>query len=359
MQQHDNTLPSLDPVRIAREAGSDALFTLLRERGQYVAQHRPLKALTKALRDEHALLLEGERGAGKTAMPEALAEACNLPHFFFACMDGVTVEEMLAAWDSTVQQQYVMQLIASGTPREQAQAEQWTLPFLNFGEIGAAFHYAVSSPVRAVLTIDEVDKLDNRRQDALLQALARGYFDVPRLRPDSRVGSVPRRDGSSRPFLPLVFLTSNKMRGGVSSPLRSRCYFTNIRYPHHLEQVAILRVRVPKAPPTVVVQVVKMMTYIRGMTAVVEKPALREMLDFTNSLVRDGVEWVTRDVIDDSLTVFAKLDTDEEAISERMSTIEDIIWTPEREIEAMVARVYDIAPETLTPPIHLRPRQTA
>jgi MoxR-like ATPase len=352
VKPYDPSRPSLDPVQIARERGPETLSMLLRDYGRYVPQQRPLVALNKSLKDEHPLLMEGERGAGKTAMPEALAEACNIPLFFFPCMDGVTVEEMLSAWDSTVQSQHVLQQLAAGVPRQQAQQEQWTLDFLNFGEIGAAYHYASQSNVRCVLCVDEVDKLDNRRQDALLQVTARGYFDVPRLRPDSRIGSFKRLDGSV-PFLPLVFFTSNNMRGGVSSPLRSRCYYSYINYPTDIEQVAILRVQVPDAPPALSVQVVKMITYIRSMT-IDEKPALREMIDLTKSLVRDGIKYMTRPLIEESLCVIAKLPNDESNIGDRMTTIEEIVLSREPEIEEMVARVYGCEMSALAPPAGLR-----
>lgn len=351
MKPHDPTRESLDPVQIARARGPEMLARLLRDYGRYVPQRRQLVALNKALKDEHPILLEGERGAGKTAMPEALAEACNIPLFFFPCMDGVTVEEMLSAWDATVQSQHVLQQLAAGVPRLEAQREQWTLDFINFGEIGAAYHYASQSPLRCVLCVDEVDKLDNRRQDALLQVTARGYFDVPRLRPDSRIGSVPR-PGGGRPFVPLVFFTSNNMRGGVSSPLRSRCYYSYINYPSLIEQVAILRVQVPEAHPAVAVQVVKMITYIRTMT-IDEKPALREMIDLTKSLVRDGITYITRPLIEESLCVIAKLPNDESNIEARMTTIEEVVLSREPEIDEMVSRVYGCGLEMLAPPAGL------
>lgn len=349
MRLHDRGRPSLDPVEIARRRGPEALFALLRDSGAYLAPDRLLRRITKSLRDEWPLMLDGERGGGKTAAPEALAAACNLPHFFFACRAGTTDEEMLGSWDTAVQEQHVRQLLLAGVEREQAQKEQWTLPFLNLGEIGAAYHFASESRVRCVLTIDEVDKLDERREDALLQVLARGFFDAPRLQPDSRIGSVPRADGT-RPPLPIVFLTSNEMRGGTSSPLRSRCYRTTVKHPSQLEQIAILRVRVPHAPPSLVVQVVKMITYIRSMTGVVEKPAVREMIALAQSLLRDGVRHISREVIDDALIVICKRDKDEEAISERMSTIEEIVAMREPEIDGMVARVYGVGVEELAPP---------
>jgi MoxR-like ATPase len=346
MQPHDLKRRSLDPVEIARRRGAAALFELLRDGGRYVATQRPLRALRKALCDEHPLLLEGERGSGKTAMPEALALACNLPLFFFPCMDGVTVEEMLASFDANVQTQHVVQQIAAGVPSAEAQASQWTLPFLNFGEIGAAYQYAATTGFRCVLCIDEIDKLDERREDALLQVLARGYFDVPRLAPDSRVGSVPRADGA-RPLRPLVFLTSNNMRGGISSPTRSRCYYSHIKYPSQVEQIAILRVQVPDAPAALVVQVVKLLTYIRGMTGVTEKPALREMIDLTRALHGDGVTLLTREIIEDAFCVFVKLSGDEDAITNRMTTVEDIVNKPQPEIDLMVAKVYGVSARDL------------
>ncbi len=351
MQPHDSDIASIDPVEMARQAGARAIYQLLRDYGSYVTPMRPLRALTKSLRNVHPIMLEGEPGAGKTAMPEALAKACNLPLFFFPCMDGVTIEDMLASFDENVQSQFVKQQLAAGVAREIVQREQWTLPFLNFGEVGAAHHVAAQSALRVILCIDEVDKLDSRREDVLLQVLARGYFDVPRLIPDSRIGSVPRK-GSPRPNKPLIFLTSNNMRDGVSSPLRKRCYYSNIKYPSLAEQIAILRVRVPQAKPMVVAQVVKMMSYLRTMD-ITEKPALREMIDLSESLVMDNVELITQEVIEDSLCVFAKLPEDEDAINNRMSTLTDVVVIPEPEIEQTIARVYDIPVEELRPPDNL------
>ncbi len=341
MQPFDQTRPTYDPVEIARSLDADLLARLLREQGSYVAPQRLLKVLMKSLRDAHPLMLEGDRGAGKTALSEALAESCNLPHFFFPCMDGVTVEEMLASFDSTIQSQFVMQQLASGVERETAQRAQWTLPFLNLGEIGAAYQMASLSRVRVVLTIDEVDKLDERRSDALLQVLARGFFDVPRLLPDSRIGSYARPGRPRLPLRPLVFLTSNNMRGGTSSPLRSRCYLTGVEYPSDLEQIAILRVRVPEAPAELVAQVLKLMTYTRMMD-ISEKPALREMIDLTQSLLGDCVTRISREVIEDNLCVFAKKINDQTAIMNRLSTLVEIVNQPEPELDALVARVYDI-----------------
>lgn len=356
MRLHDKSRPSLDPVEIARKRGHESLFTLLRDGGGYLAPQRLLRRISKSLRDEWPMMLDGERGGGKTAVPEAVADSCNLPHFFFACKSGTTDEDILGSWDTTVQNQYVAQQMAAGVERDQAQKEQWDLSFFNMGEIAAAYHFASVSKIRCVLTIDEVDKLDERREDTLLQVLARGFLDIPRLQPDSRVGSVPRGDGT-RPFLPIVFLTSNEMRGGTSSPLRSRCYRTTVKHPSPLEQIAILRVRVPEAPPSLVVQVVKMITYIRSMTGVVEKPAVREMIALAQSFLRDGVRHINREVIDDALIVFCKRDKDEDAVVGRLSTIEEIVASPEPEIDQMVARVYGIGVEELMPPA-LHPEYT-
>lgn len=46
--------------------------------------------------------------------------------------------------------------------------------------------------------LDEVDKLNERIEDLFLQVLARGFYSVARLKPDSMLGFTPQYDDKFR-----------------------------------------------------------------------------------------------------------------------------------------------------------------
>lgn len=324
MQNSDLTRPAIDPRALVRKHGMEGLAQLLAARAGYVCQRRPLIALSKALRRNKPLLIEGDRGAGKTALAEALAAACNLPVYYLQCMSGIKLEEVLYKWDTTAQNQFVEQQVRNNPAPDalqKAQAQQWTREFLKLGEalqgfeLAAALGFAKSRadvyypPGEGVPIIieDEIDKLDESGEDTMLQILARGYASVPRLSPDSRIGVT-----SPDVQWPIVVLTSNNMRSGVSAPLRSRTYYTSIRLPTQEERINILSARVPAATPELLAQVVKMVDYIAHMGGVTDPPAIRETIDFLETLVDEGVDSLTREIIEENVCALVKNDSDEE-----------------------------------------------
>ena len=80
-------LPSLDPREILKKQGPRGLACLLAGTG-YMVQERVLGDMVQAIKSGMPHLIEGPRGAGKTALAEALAEACNLPVFYLQGMEG-------------------------------------------------------------------------------------------------------------------------------------------------------------------------------------------------------------------------------------------------------------------------------
>ena len=94
MQQNNSGLPIINPRRLLDESGEQALADLLRGTG-YVIQHGMLRDLCHVLRSGLPWLIEGPRGGGKTALAEALAEACNLPMFYLQGMEGLTLADVL------------------------------------------------------------------------------------------------------------------------------------------------------------------------------------------------------------------------------------------------------------------------
>jgi MoxR-like ATPase len=321
--------------------GREQLASLLQKEGGYVPQKRPLLALCNAIRRGWPLLCEGARGGGKTALGEALAKACNLPLFYLQCMDGLALADLLFSWDTTAQDQYVRQQTSHDTPLQQAQAQQWTLPFVVLGEVLAAFQYASLSLYPPVLIVDEADKLNPLMQDALLQVLACGYADIPRLRPEGLVGMTPDMPPAKRKqTYPIVILTSNNMRGGISSPLRSRNRVTFIKPPNEEEEVRILRARAPAAPPALLLQTVKLLRAIRRLGTVVEKPGLRESIEFLLTLIDFQVPAINAAVIEEHLDCLAKTETDMENMLSGLARLERSIQDPDAMLEELVQSLF-------------------
>jgi MoxR-like ATPase len=297
MRPRDPKRPSIDPRRMVEREGLHALATTLSGAG-YIIQRHLLIDLGHSLQSRKPLLVEGPRGGGKTALAESLAEACNLTSFYLQGMDDLTLADVLYSWDREAQTQMVRQELAAGTKLKEAQDKQFTREYLILGEALAAFEYASSNNNPPILIIDEADKLTEKIEDMLLQLLGRGLAHVPRF------GNVGVADPAR---WPVVILLSNDIRHDLSAPLRSRCLYTWLDPPTPKEEVRILRARAPGASHDLVRGVTKLVNCIRrDMPAVRDKPGLRESIDLTEALLRNGVETLTSGVIDEHLCFLGK-----------------------------------------------------
>jgi len=73
VELRDANKPSIDPRRLVRECGKQALAEVLAATG-YVPQSHALGDMALALRQYHPILFGGPRGSGKTSLGEALAQ---------------------------------------------------------------------------------------------------------------------------------------------------------------------------------------------------------------------------------------------------------------------------------------------
>lgn len=301
MEPHDPNRPSYDPRRIVREQGRGALAELLMSTG-YVPQPDVLNALALSLRRAKAILLGGRRGGGKTVTAESLAAGCNLTMFYVPGIEGQGVDEVYGGWDREAQKDAFSEAIAAGHTRESAVEFKWMSECFSRGEVLDAYNFASEAARRGepppVLVIDEVEKLSLKIQNTLLQPLARGWANVPKLK-----GVIGVRN---REHAPIVVLTSNNLKL-LSEPLRSRCEVAWVELPQPHEEVAILISRVPGADIRLLGGVVKMLYLIReDMPEVRDKPGLRESIDLLESLVEDGVRELTENVIHEYLPCIGK-----------------------------------------------------
>jgi len=321
----------INPRQVVRHGGAAALAELLAGTG-YMVQERLLNDLVQAIRKGRPHLIEGERGSGKTALAEALAEACKLPIFYLQGMEGLELGDVLYSWDREGQSQFVRQALAAGMNLVEARAQQWSAEYLMFGEALGAFEYAGRTGTVPILIVDESDKLDDRIEDMLLQLFGRGYAHVP------RYGNV----GVTDPELwPIVVLLSNDMRHDASPPMRSRCVYTWMDMPSAREEVAILRARVPQASAEAVGWVAKLLECIRGIPGVQDKPALREGIDLLEVLMRDRIKHVDEAVLISYLCLIAKRRGDRSYLEQSMARIELAVNDSHEEIDSWIAQEFN------------------
>ena len=322
--------PTINPRHVLRDGGAAAVAELLAGTG-YMVQERLLNDLVQAIRKGRPHLIEGERGSGKTALAEALAEACNLPIFYLQGMEGLELGDVLYSWDREGQSQFVRQAIASGMNLAEARAQQWGAEYLMFGEALGAFEYAARTGTVPILIVDESDKLEDRIEDMLLQLFGRGFAHIP------RHGNVGVKDPE---LWPIVELLSNDIRHDSSAPMRSRCVYTWMDMPSAREEVAILRARVPEASPEAVGWVAKLLECIRGIPGVQDKPALREGIDLLDVLMRDRIKRVDEAVLISYLCLIAKRRGDRSYLEQSMARIELAVNDPHEEIDAWVTQEF-------------------
>jgi MoxR-like ATPase len=327
MRPRDPKRSSIDPRRMVEREGLEALAATLADAG-YIIQRRLLVDLGHSLRSQKPLLIEGPRGGGKTALAESLAEACNLTSFYLQGMDDLTIADVLYSWDREAQTQMVRQELAAGTKLREAQDKQFTREYLILGEALAAFEYARLNNKPPVLIIDEADKLTEKIEDMLLQLLGRGVAHVPRF------GNVGVDDPAR---WPIVILLSNDIRHDLSAPMRSRCLYTWLDPPTPKEEVRILRARAPGASHDLVRGVTKLVNCIRrDMPAVWDKPGLRESIDLTEALLRNGVETLTSEVLDEHLCFLGKRHKELLNLRHGIARMEFAVLTTDPEIDEWV-----------------------
>ena len=265
-------------------------------------QERALNDLALALRRSKPLLLGGPRGAGKTAIAEDLAEACNLPLYYIPGHEGIDAADVMGSWDRAEQEITVRQAVAAGMALVEARRAKWDWDYYEAGEFLDAYREAqraaaVGEPP-PVLLIDETEKLPVELQHVLLQPLARGFADVPKLE-----GIVGVKCPAHRP---IVVLTSNDL-DKLSEPLTSRCFVTWVYPPTPQEEIGILRARVPAASPQLLAAVAGMINFIRDeMPEIRNKPGIRESRDLLEALVDDGVTRITTETVREYLACLGK-----------------------------------------------------
>jgi MoxR-like ATPase len=332
MQANNPNLPVINPRSLLGENGEQAIADLLHTTG-YVIQRGMLRDLSHVLRSGLPWLIEGPRGGGKTALAESLAEACNLPVFYLQGMEGLTLADVLYGWDSEAQTQSVRQAVAQGQSFDDVRAGQWAREFLILGEALAAYERAAQDDVIPILICDEFDKVSEKIEDMLLQLFARGYAHVP------RYGEIGVRDQAR---WPVVILLSNDQRHDLSSPMRSRCLYSWLPAPTLREEAGILMARCPQASRLMLLKMVKLISAIRGLPGIVDKPGLRESIALMRTLTNAGHQDLSIHEIESHLCFLAKRHLDLENLRKSLARVEAVMEAPNSEIDVWIDELEEV-----------------
>jgi MoxR-like ATPase len=332
MNSNNPERPIINPRAVVADGGCSALAELLAGTG-YIIQEAVRSDLVLAIESGQPHLIEGERGSGKTALAEALAEACNLPIFYLQGMKGLELADVLYSWDREGQSQFVGQALGAGMKLGEARAQQWGSDYLVFGEALGAFEYAARTGTVPILIVDEIDKLEDTIEDMLLQLFGRGYAHVP------RYGEVGVKDPAR---WPIVVLLSNDIRHDLSVPMRSRCVYTWMDLPSAREEVAILRARVPDASAEAVRWVVKLLDSIRMIPGIQDKPALREGISILSTWMRHRVSHVDESILKLYASLIVKRRGDRDYFLQSLARVERDVNIAHDEIDAWVDQAFGL-----------------
>lgn len=298
MIPHNPDRAQIDPRRLLREGreGEIELYRLLCSTG-YVPGEEVFGDFCESLKSGRAWLISGTRGSGKTAFPEALASACNLPMCIVAGRDGLRQEEILYDWDREEQEVWMREnlAIAKDLPAgersgflEKAREMKWQRQFLVLGEVGLAYDLAAKATAAApkmpppVLLLDESDKFGASIEDSLLMPLERGLIYIPRY----EGGSIGISEWESRP---IVITTSNDLRHKLSGPFISRHVYSRFANPTLEKELEILSARNPSATSVQLALAIKLLDAVRGIAGMEDHPSIRESIDVAGAFVRDSI----------------------------------------------------------------------
>src|SRR5215207_6656533 len=258
----------------------------------YLADTNIAGVVYLADRLEKPVLVEGPAGVGKTELAKALSQTTGARLIRLQCYEGLDESKALYEWN------YNKQLLRIQADREHetswadVEADIFSEPFL----LTRPLLEAIRAEEPIVLLIDEVDRVEIETEALLLEVLSDFQVSIPEL------GTIK---GTQRP---IVFLTSNNTRE-LSEALKRRCLYLHIDYPDLDREKEIVRVRVPEIDDALAEQIAQVVRSIRALD-IKKAPSISETIDWARTLLYLGHGAVDAKVIDETLHVLLKYQTD-------------------------------------------------
>jgi MoxR-like ATPase len=148
----------------------------------------------------------------------------------------------------------------------------------------------------AVLLIDEIDRADEEFEAFLLEFLSDFQVSIP------EIGTVKAT------HRPLVVLTSNRSRE-LSEALKRRCLHLQLDYPSSEVELEIVRIKAPEIREALAAELVQTIQRLRTVD-LRKAPSIGETLDWAQALVVLGADSLSKELIEETLSVIVKYDRD-------------------------------------------------
>jgi MoxR-like ATPase len=155
---------------------------------------------------------------------------------------------------------------------------------------------AIRATEPPVLLLDEIDRADEEFEAFLLEFLSDYQVSIP------EIGTIR----AVHP--PLVVLTSNRSRE-LSEATKRRCLHLQLDYPEAEMELEIVRLKAPGIGEALAGELAAQIQRIRGLD-LRKAPSIGETLDWAQALVVLGAPSLSRELIEETLSVVVKYDGD-------------------------------------------------
>jgi MoxR-like ATPase len=262
------------------------------KRCQYITTLKVETAVYLALVLEKPLLIEGPAGVGKTEVAKVLAELLQTELVRLQCYEGLDEARALYEWN------YQKQLLRIQTDATQAQGWEDISGHIFSHEylLERPLLYAIRTPHKVVLLIDEIDKADEEFEAFLLEILS--DFQV----------SVPELGTLQATHRPAVILTSNRARE-LSEALKRRCLHLYIDFPDMQAEAQIIALKVPDLEEQLRQKVARFVSSLRTLD-LKKSPSISETLDWAQALLALGVKELDSPTVKRTLNLVLKYEED-------------------------------------------------
>lgn len=258
-------------------------------RGQgYIGEEEIITTVFLSLKLGKPLLIEGAPGVGKTEIAKVLSSILGAELLRLQCYEGLDENKALYEWNYQ-RQLLKIQIAKDSQCGDTMEADLFSDDYL----LERPLLKAIRAHEAVVLLIDEIDKTDEEFEAFLFEILSDFQVSIPEM------GTIKAR------HIPVVVLTSNAERE-LSDGLKRRCAYLYINYPTVDKELKILQHKVPEAPKLLAEQVAKAMAYLRKELDMKKKPSIAETIDWCKALMVMGIDSLTPEAIDSTLSLIMK-----------------------------------------------------
>jgi len=281
---------------------------------QYVCNRRLATVIFLGIRLNKPVLVEGPAGVGKTELAKVLAKVLNRSLIRLQCYEGLDEAKALYEWEYSKQLLYTQvlrekigQLLNPTQDLHEAVAMLRQHEDVFFSEnflVERPILQAIRSEQPTVLLIDEIDRADEEFEAFLLEFLSDYQVSIP------EIGTMHART------LPITILTNNRTRE-LSEALKRRCLHLQIDYPSSQVELEIVRLKAPGLGDALAKQLVEMVQSIRTLD-LRKAPSISETLDWAQALVILNAPQLTKELIEETISVIIKYDRDADKVLQHL-----------------------------------------